>query len=80
VFSVSDKTITALRECDLWMPHCEASSLPVACPHPASQRQNLKVKVKCTLVQALRLCTGRTAHRGSRGTAILFHDHGTRRG
>jgi len=26
------------------------------------------------------LCTGRTAHRGSRGTALLFHDHGTRRG
>ena len=25
----------------------------------------LKVKVKCTLVQALRLCTDRTAHRGS---------------
>jgi len=24
-------------------------------------------KVKCTVVQALRLCTGRTAHRGSRG-------------
>jgi len=39
-----------------------------------------KVKVKCTLVQALRLCTGRTAHRGSRGTALLFHDHDTRRG
>ena len=34
-------------------------------------------KVKCTLVQALRLCTGRTAHRGSRGIALLFHDHGT---
>jgi len=30
--------------------------------------------VKCTLVQALRLCTGRTAHRGSRGIALLFHD------
>jgi hypothetical protein len=30
------------------------------------------VKVKCTLVQALRLCTGRTAHRGSRGTALLY--------
>jgi len=28
-------------------------------------------KVKCTLVQALRLCTGRTAHRGSRGIALL---------
>ena len=37
-------------------------------------------KVKCTLVQALRLCTGRTALRGSRGIALPFHDHGTRRG
>jgi len=38
------------------------------------------VKVECTLVQALRLCTGHTAHRGSIGIALLFHDHGTRRG
>jgi len=37
------------------------------------------VKVKCPLVQALRLWTGRTAHRGSRGIALLFLDHGTRR-
>ena len=37
-------------------------------------------KVKYTLVQALRLCTGRTAHRGSRGIALLFLDHGTRKG
>ena len=37
-------------------------------------------KVKCTLVQALRLCTGRTAHRGSRGIALPFLDHGTKRG
>ena len=37
-------------------------------------------KVTCTHVQALRLCTGRTAHRGSRGIALPFHDHGTRRG
>jgi hypothetical protein len=36
--------------------------------------------LKCTDVQALRLCTGRTAHRGSRGIALPFHDHGTRRG
>ena len=36
--------------------------------------------VKCTLVQALRLCAGRTVHRGSRGIALPFHDHGTRRG
>jgi len=38
------------------------------------------VKVQCTLVQALRPCTGRTAHRGSRGIALLFLDNGTRRG
>ena len=37
-------------------------------------------KVKCKLVQALRLCTDRTAHRGSIGIALLFLDHGTRRG
>ena len=38
----------------------------------------VKVKVKVTLVQALRLCTQRTARRGSRGITLLFHDHGTR--
>ena len=43
-------------------------------------KNSKKKKVKCTLAQALRLCTGRTAHRGSRGIALLFHDHGTRRG
>ena len=37
-------------------------------------------RVKCTLVQALRLCTGHTAYRGSRGIALPFCDHGTRRG
>jgi len=43
---------------------------------------NLKVKVKVnyTLVQALRLSAGRTAHKGSRGIALLFLDHGTRNG
>ena len=40
----------------------------------------VKVKVKVTLVQALRLCTGRMAHRGSRGIALPFHDHDIRRG
>jgi len=29
-------------------------------------------KVQCALVQALRLCTGRTAHRGSRDIAVLY--------
>ena len=35
--------------------------------------------VKYTLVQALKLCTGRTARRGSRGIALPFYVHGTRR-
>ena len=39
-----------------------------------------KGKVKVTLVQALRLCTDRTAYRGSRGTALPFLDQGIRRG
>ena len=38
-----------------------------------------KVRVKVTLVQALRLCTGRLAHRGSRGISLPFLGHGTRR-
>ena len=38
------------------------------------------IKVKCSLLQALRFCTGLTPHRGSRGTALLFLDHGARRG
>ena len=40
----------------------------------------VRKKVKCTPVQAMKLCTDRTAHRGSRGIAVHFHDHGTRRG
>jgi len=40
----------------------------------------IKSKVKCTFVQALMLCTGRTAHKGSRDIALLLLDHDTRRG
>jgi len=36
-------------------------------------------KIKCTLLQALRLCTDHTVHRGSRSIAVLFLIHGTRR-
>ena len=45
---------------------------------PVSKKVNIAViystfkNVKCTLVQALRFCTGRTAHRGSRGIAVLL--------
>jgi len=41
-------------------------------------KNHSKGKIKCTLVQTLRLCTGRTAHRGSRGIALPFLDHDTR--
>ena len=44
------------------------------------RKEKGKKKVKCTLVQALKLCTCRTAHRGSGGIALPFHDHGTRKG
>jgi hypothetical protein len=37
------------------------------------------IKIKFTLVQVLKLCTGRAAHSGRIGTALLFLDHGTRR-
>jgi hypothetical protein len=33
---------------------------------------SVKVKVTYTLVQALRLCTDRTANRGSRGIVVLY--------
>ena len=36
--------------------------------------------MKCILVQALRICRGRTAQKESRGIALLFLDHGTRKG
>jgi hypothetical protein len=42
--------------------------------------QLCKLKVKCTVVQALKLCTGCMAHRGSRGVVLPFLDQGTRRG
>ena len=53
------------------------------CSQQESLTNNYTVKskkVKCSLVQALRLCTGRTAHRGSRGIALPFLDHCTKRG
>jgi len=43
-------------------------------------REMWKKKTNCILVQALRVCIDRTAHRGSRGITLLFLDHGTRIG
>ena len=39
----------------------------------------VKKKSECTIVQALSPCTVRTAHRGSRGIALLFLEHDTRK-
>jgi hypothetical protein len=72
--------------CDVIPPNCiqvteQTESLICAFLRTFLIKSSNKSKqVKCTLVQALRLCTGRTAHRGSRGVALLFHDRGTRRG
>ena len=59
-------------------------STGIRSPHRPARSESLyrvkEVKVKCTLVQALRLCAGRKAHRGSKGIALPFLDHGTRRG
>jgi len=41
-----------------------------------AEETKVNVKVNCILVQALKLCTSRTAHRESRGIALFFHDHG----
>ena len=49
------------------------------CDFPAFINE-VKVKVKSPLVQALRLCTGRKAYRENRGIAPSFHDHCTRWG
>ena len=45
-----------------------------------AQLERRRRKVKCTLVQALRLCTGRTSYKRSRDIALHFLGHGTKRG
>ena len=57
-----------------WACSCHLFYCPRQVVPPLSFRKTTVKKVKCTLVQALRLCTGRTAHRGNRGIALLFHD------
>jgi len=56
------------------------SSILVPAKRAVYLLKSLYKKVKCTLVQALRLCTDRTVRTGSRNRTLLFLDHGTRRG
>ena len=72
--------VTCRRFGTTFLPHFHRRVIPyrisernVECP----PYRDVK-KVKVTLVQALRFCTGRTAHSGSRGIALPFHDDGTR--
>jgi len=77
VFLFSNNPAPVLIERIIYTSLCSLQSSPI---NRFPYQSGKKVKVKYTLVQALRLCTGRTAHRGSRGIALLFLDHGTRRG
>jgi len=69
--------MTLLLHC-MCQKHVEYVGLVVAHPpgalHFQMRNEPCHERVKCTLVQTLRLCTGRTAHRGSRGIALLFYD------
>jgi len=56
------------------LSHHEVSKQHYSCSYFVVMMGIGQCKVKCTLVQALKLCTGRTAHRRSRGVALLFHD------
>ena len=80
-----------LDRCGKSLPHRDSipgtsSPYPVAIttelpgPQERERERERDKNVKCPLVQALRLCTSRTAHRGSRAIALHFHDYGTRRG
>jgi len=61
------------------MQFVKTCSLALILLHFGHPFRQINVKVKCTRVQALRLCTGRTAHRGIRGIALPFYDYGTKR-
>jgi hypothetical protein len=66
--------------------YSECVSVPLVIRHVMGMRRVILFyvafleQVMVTPVQALKLCTGRTAYRGSRGIGLLFLGHGIRRG
>ena len=58
-----------------WVRNCQLLRKDFVSILVLTERSDImvKVKVKCTLVQTLRLCAGLTAHRRSSGIALLFH-------
>jgi len=69
-----------IRYCQVEKHYISEGWAAFICSNNLEDFDRRKVKVKCTLVQAVRFCTGHTAHRGSRGIALPFLDHGTRMG
>jgi len=67
--------IASKQQC-LW--HCDIYSINFSVrTKQIYSTFTVKCKVKVHLVQALRLCTGCTAHRGSRGIALLYRHWGS---
>jgi len=63
------------------LPARSSVAIPTELPSPHGKLTLVEVKkVKCTLVQALRVCRVRTTPRGSRGIALLFLYRDSRRG
>jgi len=77
--SIADK-ITTFKYLMYWNLGASNSWIPQGLSWAVQELIKKKVNIKCTFVQALKFCTGRTAHRVSRGLALFFLDHGTRRG
>ena len=85
--NVRDLTTVYMAFLSAWnlMIRLQASRQCQPCCHSVTANHHKCVftdgvrKVNCQLVQALRLFTSRTVHRGSRGIAILFLDRGTGR-
>ena len=82
----AEALIVANKESGLEVNVDKTKYIVISRDQNAGQSQSLKidnssfervVKVKGTLVQAVRCCT---AHMGSRGIALLFLDHSARRG
>jgi hypothetical protein len=74
--SVSTELRTNTFRANMW----RFSARNLVCSTEIKRRNRIENgELKPTLLQALRLCTGRTAHRGSGGIALLFFGHGTRR-
>jgi hypothetical protein len=72
---------TCIRSPNICLP-CTLEAKVTICPAFSETFPKIRheKKIKVTLVQALRLCTDCTHHKGSRGIALLFHDQWQKKG